>query len=401
MLFLHFLGSYDSTSDTYKNMHRNYLFRAWILLILFIPCSASNQIWNIHGQFAGWSSYARTRTSSVTLGLRYIPTLEPSFSLYTNHVLDLELSINAYYKAEMQSRNTISTNQKAEPYRLWVRYFSDQFESRLGLQKISFGPAIFFRPLMWFDTLDPRDPLQLTHGVYALLFRYYFLNNANAWLWGLYGNERLKGWDSFTSAEKTIEFGGRVQYPFLSGEVGLSYHQRRFEYQSFNPMYLILNSKTAPEQRFGLDAKWDWTVGLWIESSFTHQVTSEIPYSWQRGVTIGCDYTFDLGNGLTVISEYFTLAAGDKIFYGSDKIRFSALAGNYPFGLLDLLEAIFYYDWKNEKSYRFIDWKRTYDNWVFYLMVFWNPDQTGILPSPSGTASFSGKGIQFMVTFNH
>ena len=58
-----------------------------------------------------------------------------------------------------------------------------------GLQKINFGSATMLRPLMWFDQVDPRDPLQLTDGVWGVLGRYYFLNNANIWLWGLYGNK--------------------------------------------------------------------------------------------------------------------------------------------------------------------------------------------------------------------
>jgi hypothetical protein len=52
------------------------------------------------------------------------------------------------------------------------------------LQKINFGSASMLRPLMWFDQMDPRDPLQLTDGVWGLLGRYYFLNNANIWLVG-------------------------------------------------------------------------------------------------------------------------------------------------------------------------------------------------------------------------
>lgn len=50
-------------------------------------------------------------------------------------------------------------------------------ELRLGLQKINFGSAQLFRPLMWFDKMDPRDPLQMTDGVWGALYRYYFRNN--------------------------------------------------------------------------------------------------------------------------------------------------------------------------------------------------------------------------------
>ena len=73
-----------------------------------------------------------------------------------------------------------------------------------GLQKINFGSAVLLRPLMWFDSLDPRDPLQLTDGVYAVLLRYYFPNNANLWAWALYGNDSPKGWESAATAEDTV-----------------------------------------------------------------------------------------------------------------------------------------------------------------------------------------------------
>ena len=82
------------------------------------------------------------------------------------------------------------------------------------------------RPLMWFDKIDPRDPLQLTDGVWGLLARYYFLNNANIWLWGLYGNEKPKTWEIGKTNQHYPEFGGRFQSPVPKGEAAVSYHFR-------------------------------------------------------------------------------------------------------------------------------------------------------------------------------
>ena len=109
---------------------------------------------------------------------------------------------------------------------MWVKFSGDQFELRAGLQKINFGSAQMFRPLMWFDRIDPRDPLQLTDGVYGLLARYYFLNNANIWLWGLYGDDKIKGWELIPSKKNSIEYGGRVQLPLYTGEIAATYHHR-------------------------------------------------------------------------------------------------------------------------------------------------------------------------------
>ena len=48
---------------------------------------------------------------------------------------------------------------------------------------------------------------------YMPSFRYYFQNNANAWLWMLMGNDETKGWETIPSDGKIPEFGGRMQLP--------------------------------------------------------------------------------------------------------------------------------------------------------------------------------------------
>jgi hypothetical protein len=75
----------------------------------------------------------------------------------------------------MKDFNSFSSNGDIKPYRLWARYSTSQLEIRAGLQKINFGSANILRPLMWFDQMDPRDPLQLTDGVWGILGRYYTL----------------------------------------------------------------------------------------------------------------------------------------------------------------------------------------------------------------------------------
>lgn len=99
--------------------------------------------------------------------------------------------------------------------------------------KINFGSASIFRPLMWFDKIDYRDPLQLTDGVYALLGRYYFSNNANLWLWTLYGNDEPMGWEKTPAVWQIPEFGGRIQQPVPRGEAALSYHHREADFKAW------------------------------------------------------------------------------------------------------------------------------------------------------------------------
>ena len=111
---------------------------------------------------------------------------------------------------------------------------------------------MLLRPIQWFNQIDPRDPLQLTNGVYAALGRYYFLNNANIWLWVLYGNEKTRGFDVLESNWKIPEIGTRIQYPIPKGEIALSYHYRTAN--SINQSFLNPYEK-IPEHRIGIDGK--------------------------------------------------------------------------------------------------------------------------------------------------
>ena len=100
-------------------------------------------------------------------GLRYIPTwslLSHGQPLYLIPKFHLIL-IHTYIQPHDGEKDI---NFELKPYRLWFRRSTDKIELRAGLQKITFGSARIFRPLMWFDKLNPTDPLQLTEGVWGI-----------------------------------------------------------------------------------------------------------------------------------------------------------------------------------------------------------------------------------------
>lgn len=260
---------------------------------------------------------------------------------------------------------------------------------------------MIFRPLMWFDRVDPRDPLQLTDGVYAMLARYTLLNNANIWLWGLYGNNDTKGWELSPTEKKTSEYGGRVQSPLWSGEIGISYHHRRADLSSLIPLPKDTSSFIAPEDRLGLDGKWDVGIGVWFESVLTRQESDLLPVKYQRQWTVGADYTFAVGSGLYAATEYFRSDNPSEPFASSQGYGFSALSLNYPLGVVDQVSAMLYRDWKNNDWYRLMTWQRTYDNWSFYLIGFWDPENIQLYSNQTGSNPFAGTGLQIMVVFNH
>jgi hypothetical protein len=370
-------------------------------LILHLVNSASSQTLELKGLLSGWGTVNTENISEPQFGLYYIPEFSIKKSLSQNYSIDFDLSLNVNGTARLQSREETQTGGEVKLYRMLGRFSSSRFEARLGLQKINFGSASLLRPLMWFDRIDPRDPLQLTDGVYGLLMRYYFLNNANIWVWGLYGNKDTKGWEFLSTKARSVEFGGRFQHPVGNGEMALTYHHRQIDPNQSLPGLDMVNVSSFPEDRFALDGKWDIGIGFWFEGTLTHQNSEQLPYPWQRAVTVGFDYTFGLGNGLNLTGEYFVYASSQEVLGSGDSMKFSALSMNYPLSILDNLSCIFYYDWKNKNLYSFLNWRRTYDQWIINVIGFWNPKLFQIYQNLTENNMFAGKGIQIMFIFNH
>lgn len=379
-----------------------------LVLICCGVTTAFGQTWSLHGQASAWLTSVPDKSPVSQAGLRYIPELSVGGKLDSGLVADLDLSFNSYGVASFAKRQRREYEWKVKPYRAWIRLASNRFEVRAGLQKMNFGSATLFRPLMWFDRVDPRDPLQLTDGVYGLLARYYFPDNANIWLWGLYGNDETKGWEVVPTNKKSVEYGGRVQIPLWTGELGATYHHREADFSSLPGFPNGSMGTQVPENRFALDGKWDIGMGAWFEAALIHDQTSFPGLKYQRQWTLGADYTFDIGNGLTALTEYFRSENPDTPLASADGLGFSALSLNYPLGLVDRISCILYRDWSNREWYRLLTWQRIYDNWIIYLLGFWNPQdiqlyrtQARSTSGQTGSNPFAGTGIQLMVVFNH
>lgn len=370
------------------------------IIILFLSLTAAHSAsYKIKGQLSAWNFTNLTRVDSTKIGIRYLPEITLSQNLANKKLIDAQASFNLYGAYDFFDKIAYD---KMKPYRVWIRFSTSQFEARLGLQKIEFGPAMLLRSLMWFDRLDPRDPLQFTEGVQGALLRYYFLNNANIWIWGLYGNNKSKGLEAVPTEKNSFEYGTRIQYPILTGELALTYHHRRADISELFSTFPLVNFDPFPEDRFAFDGKWDAIIGIWFESALTIKDVEYYPYKYQKYLTVGADYTLGLGNGVHLLGEHFVTDVSEKINKADERIEFSALLADYSFSLWDQLMLLFYYSWENQKLYNFINWRRTYDNWSFNLSLYWNPVGgfiSGIYETEDRVGS--GKGFQFMVTFNH
>ena len=374
-----------------------------VLLALVLPAagSALGLEASLHGRASGWLGASRDTSFLGIAGLRYLPEARVSLPVGKGFALDAEASVNGFASANARTFDRPEIEARIKPYRGFVRLSSARFEARAGLQKVSFGSATLLRPLMWFDRVDPRDPLELTDGVYGLLGRYYFQNNTNVWAWGLLGNSMPKGWETLGTSQWKPEFGGRAQVPVPRGEVAATYHHRLVDYSQVVKIPEMLDEQA--EDRLGFDAKVDVGIGLWLEGTLSRETRrlaeAESQPFWTRAAVVGADYTFGIGSSFGVTVEHMFAGGADEPFGRGTDAQFSALMLSFPLGLLDNLRGMVYYDWKNEDPYSFLGWQRTLDNWIFSVAAFWNPDQPVAVGRPVTGAA--GKGVRFDVVFNH
>jgi hypothetical protein len=368
------------------------------VLLLAVLAASGRAALRYSGQATGFVAALYDSAVAGQAGLRYVPDLTldvvPGW-------LDAEAAVNLTASAGARP-DSLGLEATLKPYRAWLRLARERFEVRAGLQKLAFGSALVLRPLQWFDRLDPRDPTGATDGVYGLLGRYWLENNANLWAWGLVGNPEPKGWERVGSERWTPEFGGRAQLPVPRGEAALTYHHRTVDYSEVYRIPELLPRQF--EDRLGLDGKLDIGIGLWVEATLARETRrmddgEHTDPAWTDISVLGVDYTFGIGNGLSVLAEHLVLGYGPRP-YGSDvRGQATALMVGYPLGLVDNLSAIALYDWQNSDVYGFVAWQRTLDRWLFQVAGFWGPKAPAVAGGLPGAAA--GRGLRLTVVFNH
>jgi len=383
-----------------------------IIFYIFIAfISAHSAEWSFRGQASALGTGSFEVLDRSQIGLQYIPEASLAHPIGENHLLDAAISANTStsYRFDQQQGES-----KLDMYRLWLRWSGSQYEARLGLQQIKFGPGMILRPLMWFDRIDPRDALQFSKGVYAGLFRYYFINNANIWLWSVLGRSEAKGLELVASEDNKIEYGARLQYPMQTGELAITYYHRTADINSLFPDNLSFNLDPAPEHRFALDGKWDIAIGLWFEA-VVMQKEITLPYPipglfssdagnrlYSKYLMVGADYTLGLGNGLHILGEHMIMDLSDQLDRVGERYDFSAVLADYPISLWDMCMAIIYYDWEHSDWYNYITWRRTYDNWSINAGLFWNPENPSFIGRDTSNIFIgAGRGFQIMLIYNH
>jgi hypothetical protein len=396
-------------------------------MIALIPTGLVGQSLGLAGEASLSGTASNASEGTQHLLVRYLPELEGALPLWGSLKLDFNASANLWASKAWGDGQGGDGTGEAELYRGWVRLSSPSAEVRAGLQKISYGSASIFRPLMWFDHVDPRDPLQLSEGVEAILGRAYLPENITLWGWAVRGQDEPKGWEMIPTNDGSVELGGRLQVPLGPGELATTFHHREMDLAA---LAVPGAETTGSENRFALDGKWDLGIGAWFEAVAIRQESPLLSGEWVRSVALGADYTFEIGNGLSVLAEHFWKENPALDTDGSDGVpeqppttdpgapippelptedlNLTAFTVSYPYGVLDRIGLAIYRDWQNGEVFRMLEWRRTYDRWRFHVLGFWNPDDLILFPSgpggptgSGGTVPLSGAGVQLIVIFNH
>ena len=374
-----------------------------VLFFLLCPCNIFSNTVNWQGQSTVWGIVSHTDSTNTQLAGRYITSLSSSINLSESIFADAYISSNTFFESRFnydnKSWNSTNNDFKTKLYRCYARLSMTNVDLRIGLQRLNFGSALLLRPLKWFDGLDPRDPTQFSEGVYGGLFRVFFNNNTNIWLWGLYGNNELKGWELFPTRDDKIEFGYRIQYPIYTGEVAFTYHQREFDLSGYLRTGFPAPAEMLTEKKYAFDLRLDIEIGFWSEFVLVDRSSEFFLNRWQRFINIGADYTIGIGNGVRLTGEYIEIGEPIKPFGSSNPVQYFTNSLDYTLGIVDVLKGVFYYDVKQKELYNFIAWIHTLDNWQFSFNGFWNP-RTRLINNDSNDI-LVGKGMQLSITFNH
>lgn len=363
-----------------------------IFMTIMIPilCPGQEKQWDyiFKGQLSGYGSYTTSMTQSTfPTNFRYLPEL--NFNFYHGST---RLGFDLGPQASIMTKGLKNHESRLDPYRTVIRLDSPRDQFRLGLQKINFGPGQVLRLLQWFDEVDIKDPLSLSPGVWAAMYRRFMTARLDLRIWVVHDQEtplrKLYNPLFPDTKSKPLDLGGRMEILTGSGTIGISMH-------ALDPLEL---TDTFQEMRSALDGRWDMGIGFWFESILSRTTLPGSKVITAEAVMAGSDYTLGIGNGLYTSVEvalWFTDATGNHEHIAS-ALSFTA---NYPVGLND---AISFYitalDRKGETMQLapFAGWRHTIGNWMIFVSVFDYPSSFSFDDAIPG-----GRGVQVFLAYDH
>ena len=321
--------------------------------------------------------------SNIESNFGYISFISIAKELSNNQLLDLEF---AHRLDRIYSGDSLFYNNESN-HRYWVRYSNEKLETRLGLQKIVFGPSFILRSLSWFDTIDLRDPTGQTDGVEAFRLRWFPSNKLSIWSWVI------------KNQQDTLSYGGRAELSSVSGEWGFTYHKDPSKQVKL--IGQVATPAIGSDERLAIDFRYDGIFGFWNESILIRSHRSETTM-----ITIGADYTLPFAAGILITGEYMNITEANKNSWSnspSDR-SYGALMASLPFGMVHQFIFVTQMELKTERNYHYLRWSSTYDHYSVNFILSINPKRStyntyGESP-PESLAGF-GTGFQLIFIYNH
>ncbi len=390
-----------------------WLVLAFVLLGVGFPLLAQESQLSLTNRFTALGiANVYDDIQDLASSLSWKPDLFGEYHFAQDWRLSAELSLDNHLHYEYEDQDSEQEwGFDLNLYRAWTALSFKETEIKAGLQHIRFGPAQIYRPLQWFDTLDPLSLLQDSEGVTALTLTHFF-PNPELRLWSLLGTGVSKGQEEFPTKKGTVELGGRLSGLSAIGETGLSINHRVLKHG-----YDI--NFDAHEYRIGVDQRMDGFVGAWLEAVVNYLPRAVLPEAdegfmvkmegpWYNGsATIGGDYTVGIGNGLYMLAECNYLWESKKIeFIPCKEIErtysdswHSALMLNYPLGILDGIFFVVSYDIYDDFFSRYnpiaetLSWRRTFDKLSWEIAL-------GLSTTPHFYSTITTKSVKLTINYD-
>lgn len=213
--------------------------------------------------------------------------------------LDYEILGDGNYFRGAGEQAGLNDDFDADFFRAWFRLEKGNWRFRGGRQEILFGAGALFRPLGFFDARVISGVLPQTRGVDGARLS-----------WFVDETTTVQGWVIPSKIGDRLIAGLRWEGSIADLETGfvVQYHPKS-------------NLKTLPNfdlelLQLGYHFKGEYEIGYWSEGRLdVEQNTTRRSLRFES--VFGVDYTFDLGEGLHVLMEYF-LSTRQKDFFPRD-----------------------------------------------------------------------------------
>ncbi len=307
-----------------------------LLVFVFIAIVVDAAIafdYNFDGRFRSDARWIPDSPSGIE---NYDAATEIRLGGYGNFIQKPAWSLD--YEILVDNRNAWGASEKAgfvddwdvDFFRAWARLSTENLELRAGRQQILFGAGSLFRPLGFYDNRVISSVFPQTVGVDSFRLT-----------WHSDETTTFQSWLVPAKSESRMIVGGRWEGLIGGMETGVA-----FQYHPVSDLRNLANFDKELTQ-FGYHVKGELEVGFWNETRF--DLESNFGESLIRVDSVfGTDYTFDLGQGLHVLLEYF-ISSTEKGFsfvdlQGDQTIHQIGFQMDQPIGIATVWRMFAFYD---------------------------------------------------------